>query len=49
LHPIFASYARLGLYLAIWIPAAALVTIELATVGALPWGVAAAVAVPLSD
>jgi two-component system, LytTR family, sensor histidine kinase AlgZ len=48
LHPIFASYARLGLYLAIWIPAAALVTIELATVGALPWGVAAAVAVPLS-
>jgi two-component system, LytTR family, sensor histidine kinase AlgZ len=47
-HPIFASYARLALYLAIWIPAAALVTIEFATVGALPWAAAAVMAVPLS-
>ena len=48
MHPIFANYARLALYLAIWIPAAALVTIEFATVGALPWAAAAAMAVPLS-
>ena len=48
MHPIFASYARLALYLAIWIPAAALVTIEFATVGALPWAAAALMAVPLS-
>ena len=48
MHPIFASYARLALYLAIWIPAAALVTIEFATVGALPWAAAAVMAVPLS-
>jgi hypothetical protein len=34
--------------LAIWVPAAALVTIEFATVGALPWLAAAAMAAPLS-
>jgi hypothetical protein len=47
MHPIFASYARLVLYLATWIPAAALLTIALATAGALPWGAAAAMAAPL--
>jgi two-component system, LytTR family, sensor histidine kinase AlgZ len=48
MHPVFASYARLALYLALWIPAAALVTIEFATVAALPWAAAAVMAVPLS-
>jgi sensor histidine kinase YesM len=48
MHPIFASYARLALYVATWIPVAALVSIEFATVGALPWAAAWAMALPLS-
>jgi two-component system, LytTR family, sensor histidine kinase AlgZ len=47
-HPIFASYSRLALYLAAWLPPAALLTIEFATVGALPWSAAVLMAVPLS-
>jgi sensor histidine kinase YesM len=47
-HPIFASYSRLALYLAAWLPPAALLTIEFATVGALPWTAAVLMAVPLS-
>lgn len=48
MHPLLASLDRLALYLAAWIPAAALVAIEFATVGGLPWGDAAAMAVPLA-
>ena len=48
MHPLLASLDRLALYLAAWVPAAALVAIEFATVGALPWGVAAAMAAPLT-
>jgi hypothetical protein len=48
MHPIFASYARLALYIATWVPASALVAIELATVGAIPWTPAWMMAVPLS-
>ena len=47
MHPLLASIDRLALYLAAWVPAAALVTIEFLTVGGLPWGDAAAMAVPL--
>jgi hypothetical protein len=47
-HPLLASLDRLALYLAAWLPAAALVTIEFATVGALPWGTSAAMAGPLA-
>jgi hypothetical protein len=47
MHPLLASLDRLALYLAAWVPAAMLVTIEFATAGALPWGTAAAVAGPL--
>jgi hypothetical protein len=48
MHPIIASRDRLGLYLAVWIPAAMLVAIEFATVSGLPWVDAAAMAGPLS-
>jgi hypothetical protein len=48
LHPIFANYGRLTLYLAAWIPAAALVAIEFATVGELPWRESAFMAAPLA-
>ena len=47
MHPLLASVDRLALYLAAWVPAALLVTIEFLTVGGLPWGDAAAMAVPL--
>jgi hypothetical protein len=47
MHPLLASLDRLALYLAAWIPAALLVTIEFLTVGGLPWGTAAAMAAPL--
>src|SRR5262245_19508179 len=48
MHPLFSSPGRLALYLAAWIPAAALVAIEFATVGNLPWGAAIALAGPLT-
>ena len=48
MHPLFASPGRLALYLAAWIPAAALVAIEFATVGNLPWLAAAGLAGPLA-
>lgn len=47
MHPLLASIDRLALYLAAWVPAALLLTIEFLTVGGLPWGDAAAMAVPL--
>ena len=48
MHPIIASRNRLGLYLAVWMPAAMLVAIEFATVSGLPWLAAAAMAGPLA-
>jgi|SRR5947207_8095359 len=48
MHPLFSSPSRLGLYLAAWIPAAALVAIEFASVGRLPWSSAIALAGPLA-
>jgi len=48
MHPLFSNPGRLTLYLAAWIPAAALVAIEFATVGNLPWGAAIALAGPLA-
>src|SRR5258706_15930668 len=48
MHPLFASPGRLALYLAAWIPVAALVAIEFATVGNLPWLAAAGLAGPLA-
>jgi hypothetical protein len=47
-HPIFSSFTRLALYLAAWIPVGALLTIEFATVGALPWWEATLMAAPLA-
>ena len=47
MHPLLASVDRLALYLAAWVPVALLVTIEFLTVGGLPWGDAAAMALPL--
>lgn len=47
-HPIFAHRARLQLYLAAWMPVAALLAVLLAVAGELAWLESAVLALPLS-
>src|SRR5215471_11691724 len=47
MHPIFGHFRRLMLYLAAWGPISAILVYLFASLGALSWGRAAAMAVPL--
>jgi hypothetical protein len=48
MHPILTRSDRLALYLAMWLPAGALVALAFASAAPLPWALAAAFAGPLS-